>query len=155
MHYKTCCFIGHRNIEISDNLELRLEQIIEDLITNIGIEIFLFGSKSQFNDLCYEAVNKLKKKYPFIKRVYVRAEYEIIGDDYKKYLLGKYDSTYFPKSAVGAGKAVYIKRNFEMIDKSYYCVFYHDENCQKRSGTKIAFEYALKKDCKHIKNVIQ
>lgn len=136
-------------------MKLRLEQIIEDLITNIGIEIFLFGSKSQFNDLCYDIITKFKKKYIFIKRVYVRAEYEIIGDDYKKYLLGKYESTYYPKNTIGAGKAVYIKRNFEMIDKSDYCIFYYDKSIQKRSGTKIAFEYALKKDCKHIKNVIQ
>ena len=72
---KTCCFIGHRTIEHTDELNGKIEKAVKRLIES-GAAIFLFGSKSQFNDLVLKIVPSLKEKYPFIKRVYVRAEYE-------------------------------------------------------------------------------
>ena len=66
-----------------------------------------------------------------------------------KYLMNNYEGTYFPPKILKAGKSVYIERNFEMIDKSNYCITYYDENYQptkkRKSGTKIAYEYAIKK----------
>ena len=58
---------------------------------------------------------------------------------------------------IDAGKAVYIERNCEMIDNSRFCVVYYDENYipsrkNKKSGTKIAYDYAVKKG-KEIINV--
>ena len=47
-----------------------------------------------------------------------------------------------------AGKASYIERNQAMIDNSDYCIFYFDEDYspqRTRSGTKIAYDYALRK----------
>ena len=44
-----------------------------------------------------------------------------------------------------------MKRNFEMIDKSGYCIIFYDKNCippKQRSGTRIAYEYAVKKGLK-------
>ena len=69
-------------------------------------------------------------------------------EDYEKYLLEFYEYTYFPESALNAGKAVYIKRNREMIDKSRFCVFYYSktsEPTKRNSGTKIAYDYAVHK----------
>lgn len=129
--------------------------VIEQLIIKENVQTFLFGSKSQFNDLCYEIVTKFKEKYPHIKRVYVRAEYFYIGDDYERYLLTKYEDTYFPQKIIDAGKAVYVERNIEMINESEYCVVYYDESkvvSKRKSGTKIAFDYAIKHK-KHIINV--
>ena len=97
----------------------------------------------------------LKTKYPYIKRVYVRAEYQYINEDYRKYLLENYEDTYYPKLVENAGKLSYIKRNYEMIDRSNFCMFYYNENPKIKSGTKIAFQYATKKHCKSIRNVIQ
>ena len=57
---------------------------------------FLFGSKSRFDDLCYEAVTELKKKYVHIQRIYVRAEFPYIDESYKSYLLKGYEETYYP-----------------------------------------------------------
>lgn len=59
---KTCCFFGRRKIE--DTLELRkkLLEVVEKLIVNENINTFLFGSKSDFNSVCYEVVTKLKEK---------------------------------------------------------------------------------------------
>ena len=77
MKENTCCFFGHRKIEDSSELRTKLYDTIEKLIVNENIATFLFGSKSEFDALCHEAVTELKEKYPHIKRVYVRAEYPI------------------------------------------------------------------------------
>lgn len=129
---------------------------------------FLFGSKSQFDNLCHTIVTELKEKYPHIKRVYVRAEIPYIDDSYRKYLLESYEDTYYPEKMIDVGKAAYVERNYEMIDNSRYCICYYDENYtpprrknsrwdlfdyQHKSGTKIAYEYAAKKGL-NIINVI-
>ena len=80
-------FIGHRYTDITPQLKTRLLETIESLIVNEKADTFLFGSKSEFNDICYETVTQLKNKYPHIKRIYVRGEYEYIHDDYRNYLL--------------------------------------------------------------------
>lgn len=164
---KTCCFFGHRKIEKRDTLKRRLYEIIENLIVNENTDTFLFGSKSEFDSLCCEVVSALKEKYTHIKRIYVRAEYPVISDDYEKYLLQSYEETYFPQKAINAGKAVYVERNCEMIDKSDFCVVYYDKNYvpprrknnkrdlldyQPKSGTNVALNYAIKKGA-CIKNV--
>lgn len=155
-----CCFFGHRNIEETEELRNVLYNIIEDLIENKKVNTFLFGSKSEFDDICLKTVTELKEKYPHIRRIYVRAEYPYIDDSYKKYLLKRYDDTFYPEHMKNAGKASYVERNFEMIDKSKYCVICFDKNYisprrkngkrdlsvyQPKSGTKIAHEYAIKK----------
>ena len=144
--FNTCCFIGHREINETDKLKARLNKIIEELIVNKKVDTFLFGSKSRFDSLCLETVIKLKEKYPHIKRIYVRAEYLNISNDYKAYLLKSYDDTYYPEKIVGAGSAVYVERNYEMIDNSRYCIIYCKENyspTSRKSGAKIALEYAM------------
>ena len=72
-----------------------------------------------------------------------------------------------PDGVENAGVASYVERNQAMINSSDICVFYYDENYlparrkqsrhalsdyQPKSGTKIAFEYAVKKG-KQIINV--
>ena len=148
MKEKICCFLGHREIDETDELKKQLYEIIERLITEEKVDTFYFGSQSRFNDLCREIVTDIKEKYPHIKRVYVRAEFPFINDSYKKYLLKSYDETYFSEKISGAGRAVYVERNYEMIDKSRFCVVYYDENynpSKRKSGTKIALDYAVKK----------
>ena len=44
-------------------------------------DIFLIGSKSQFNDLSLQAATQIKKIRPNVKLIYVRAEYPHISDD--------------------------------------------------------------------------
>ena len=143
-----CCFIGLREINVTDELKEKLYVLIEHLIIEESIDTFLFGSKSQFDDLCYDIVTNMKKKYPHIKRIFVRAEYPYIDESYKAYLLESYEDTYFPKSVLGAGKASYVKRNCEMIENSCFCIVYYKEDYTpkgRKSGTKIALDYAEKK----------
>ena len=143
----TCCFFGHRKINETEELKSKLIEIIEKLIVYEKVDKFLFGSKSRFNRLCFELVTEIKEKYPHIKRVYVRAEYPYIDDTYKAYLLENYEYTYYPEKIIGAGKAVYVERNCEMINKSKFCVVYYDKQnvpTRRKSGTKIALDYAKK-----------
>ena len=134
-------------IAICEELKLKLVEIIEKLIVDENIDTFLFGSKSRFNSLCHELVTEIKEKYPHIKRIYVRAEYLNIDESYKNYLLESYEDTYFSEKIIGAGKASYVERNCEMINKSRFCIFYYDEQnapTTRKSGTKIALDYAIK-----------
>lgn len=160
------CFIGHRKIVKNDALLFSLKQTIIHLINN-GVNTFLFGSKSEFNDLSWEIVTLLKKEYPNLKRIYVRSCNEYINDFYEEYLLLNYEETYYPPKLKNAGKYSYVERNYNMIDCSQYCIFYFNENyaiiqnnskngfiinptC--KSGTKTAYEYAVSKK-KNIINV--
>ena len=120
----TCCFIGHRTINETEELKSKLYETIEKLSVENSVDTFLFGSKSRFNDLCHEIVTEIKEKYPHIKRTFVRAEYQNIDETYKAYLLENYEDTYYPEKIIGAGKAVYVERNCEMIDKSRFCIVY-------------------------------
>ena len=100
----TCCFFGHRMIEVTDELVNRLEKVVDDLIVEKKVDTFLFGSKSQFDKLCLQVVTELKKKYPHIRRIYVRAEFPYIDENYIAYLLKRYDHTYYPERIINAGK---------------------------------------------------
>lgn len=70
----TSCFFGHRTINETAELKSKLIEIIEKLIVDEKVDTFLFGSRSDFDDLCYDIITQLKEKYPHIKRIYVRAE---------------------------------------------------------------------------------
>ncbi len=160
-----CCFVGHRKINKTAELEKTLYEIVEKMITDNRVDSFLFGSKSEFDELCHKVVTDLKERYDYIKRIYVRAEFLYIDDNYKNYLLQRYDDTYYPEKIINAGKAAYVERNYEMIDKSDFCVVYYDQGyfpqkkkkaCtdltgyQPKSGTKLAYDYVLKNNVKII-----
>ena len=157
---KTCSFFGHRNTKSTPELCENLRKTIIYLITEKGVNRFLFGSKSNFDDLSLEIVTELKKDYSNIKRVYVRSQYANIQKSYQEYLLKFYDETIIANNVENAGKASYVKRNQEMINESDYCVFYYNErykpplkkrckgylsDYQPNSGTAIAFQYAKSK----------
>ena len=135
-------------------------EIFENLIVFENVDTFYVGSKSEFDELCREVLAVKKEKYPHVKRIYVRAEYPDISDDYQKYLLKSCDATYFPEKARNSGKAVYVERNLEMIDKSDICVVYFKDDYlpprrrnsrrdlfdyQPKSGTMLAYKYAVQK----------
>ena len=166
--HKSCSFFGHRTTEINDILKEKIISTIENLITKYKIQNFLFGSKSNFNDLCHLVVSELKAKYPNIKRICytcksesftLESDREHLEKVYFKilntpiHLLG-FEEEVEHKTKYSAGKASYIERNQAMINDSDFCVFYYDENyipsTKTNSGTKTAYNYALQKK----KNII-
>ena len=174
MSDKQCCFIGHRVINVTDELKIRLYEYVEDLIINHNVKRFLFGSRSEFNTLCHETVDLLKNKYPYIVRVFYACKHEsaIIERDKQRTeraissVLNKdikfmcFDEEYAHKTKFSAGRAAYVERNEAMIDDSDFCVFYYNGNYrpQRRkyskgdltsylpdSGTQKAYLYAKRK----------
>lgn len=144
----TVAFIGHRNIDLDTARRRELYDTVRDLIECENADTFLFGSRSRFDDCSLGIVTELKCIYPSVKRVYVRAEYPVISEDYKKYLLRFYDDTFFPESILNAGKAIYLERNRLMIDLADVCIFYCDtprHSDLDRSGTYATYRYALSK----------
>lgn len=169
--HKTCTFIGHRKIDITEELKRSLLQIIEKLITEHHVVNFLFGSRSEFDRLCHLIVTQLKEKYPFLKRIAYtcksetctlesqRAKWEKIYSSVlnKEINLLGVEEEYEHKNKYTAGKASYIERNQAMINNSDFCIFYYDENYQleklfnkSKSGTALSFAYAKQKK----KNII-
>ena len=144
----TVCFIGHKSIAKTKQLVQSLKNTILALI-NKGATTFLFGSASEFDCLSWEVVTELKQSYSHIKRIYVRSAYQNIDKSYREYLLKSYEDTYFPIKIENSGKYAYVERNFEMINNSSHCIFYYNPNYvppnNRKSGTKVAYEYATKK----------
>ena len=183
MNIKTCCFIGHRKIEITDELKKQVYDYIENLIVNKNVKIFLFGSHSDFDFLCHTVVDELKAKYNDIKLVAYdcRSEASFLESEREKWEeiyshkekrpvhLLCVDDVFDHKTKYTSGRAAYVERNYAMIDDSDYCLFYYNENylppkrkwakrdCfeyQPQSGTKIAYKYAISKH-KEVKNFFE
>ena len=180
---KKCCFIGHRTIVASTELTENLTKTIERLIAQDGVKYFLFGSRSEFDDLCHSIVTALKEKHPHIVRVAYtrRSEYAVKAEEKEKMertwasvlktdvKFKDYDAEVQSEKVYSAGKASYVERNQELIDASDFCVFYYNEEYQPprrkrtnrdlstyqpKSGTRLAYEYAVQKSKKTDKVVI-
>ena len=141
-------FIGHRHAPETEALTAQIKEVVRALIEDEGADTFLFGSKSAFDTLCYEAVTELKEAFPHIRRVYMRTAYEEADDYTLKYLLKGYEETIFPAGVAGAGVLSYIKRNQAMVDACDLLVTFcepKDPYKSRKSGTRIAVQYAQRK----------
>lgn len=145
-------FIGHRKINITNTLKYNLYAAIEKILYDFPDTEFLFGSNSEFDFLCLQTINNLRLRFPYLKRIYVRAKMENLNESYEKYLHSIYDNTFFPNEIKNTGKALYVERNKVMIDMCDKLFVYYDphytvstkKGFSSNSGTKIAFKYALK-----------
>ena len=171
----SCCFIGHRVIEVTDELVSRLFSEAEKLILS-GVTRFFFGTRSDFNSLCHKVISELKVKYPQVTRIAFTSFHEtvVLQNEAKRYeatmsrLLHRevhlegYEQEITPEALRKSGKATYVERNQMMIDACDHCIFYYDENYRPkrrelsrkflhntlssaRSGTELAYRYALHK----------
>lgn len=152
----TVACIGHRHIPQTQELADKVQAAVYALVVEEHANTFLFGSKSEFNDLCWRAVTSVRQEFPDIRRIYVRSAYPYVSEAYLEYLLSLYDETYFPPQIEGAGYRSYVKRNQEMIGKCdvLFC-YYSDEHVEKMcrpSGTGVAVRYA-RKNGKRIWNI--
>lgn len=166
------CFIGHRTVVNAEQIKNKLHATILMLIEN-DADTFLFGSRSDFDTLCWEVITDLQKQYPHIKRISYNAPHETAftskeeRENYEKFLsqmfnhevhYKDYEESVISKKSLNANKNSYIMRNQEMIDNSDVCVFYFNKDYlpskqksankflpsyQPKSGTAIAFAYAM------------
>lgn len=168
------CFIGHRTVADAAQLKIKLTEIVSRLVSD-GADTFLFGSRSDFDNLCWQVVTELQEQYPNIKRVSYNTPHEtaftsieerqqfeqiysrLFGSDVR---LKDYESAVISQRSINATKDTYIMRNQDMIDNSDVCVFYYNKDYlpprrkqskrnvldyQPRSGTAVAYTYAIQK----------
>jgi len=166
LNNKSCSIFGHRKIK---NIKIEnLEKIFLYLILEKNITTFMFGTKSDFYNICYEVLSNLQKKYNHIQLVlYVcKSETGLLKEDMVKWEIIRKNQfnnevrfSYYDKIVdliqyYNAGKASYIERNQYMVDNSDICLFYFDEKYQvetenfsiPKSGTRLIYEYAKRKN---------
>lgn len=181
MSEKTVCFIGHRTVDNAEQVKTKLFDVLVTLIAN-GADTFLFGSRSDFDTLCWEVVTDIQVQFPYIKRISYNAPHEAAFTSKKErencerffsqmtkreVHYTDYEEAVSSAKSINANKNAYIMRNQEMIDNSDVCVFYFNKDYlppkrkaknrflsdyQPKSGTAIAFQYATAKK-KKILNV--
>lgn len=161
-----CCFIGHRKVEDTESLTERVERQVR-LLKKSGVSEFLFGDHSEFCDICYDAVTRMCKEYSGISRVHFSTQSKNQSESVMRFFVSGYEKTFFAEDYSGerAKRAKYILRDRAMIDMSDICVFYYSSeyvpkkeqnksviNTEKpqKSGTKLSFEYATRKNKKII-----
>ena len=157
---KSCSFFGHRDTEQTEELKQKIRVTVKQLIVEEGVDTFLFGSRSKFDELCHMVVTELKEKYPHIRRVAYLCKHEAgclvgTGEEMRqaiKRLTGRdeyvreFEEIKKSDRVNSAGRATYVERNQWMIDGSDV-VFIHfrvDKNNEKVSGTGRSLCYARK-----------
>ena len=137
----TCSIFGHREIEITKELEDRLITTFEDLI-NQGCVYFYFGGFGMFDDLCYKLISKLKEKYPHVQRIFCLYDPRHVkvskrpnwlkNEEYEDYIYLSLSFDYWYNR-------IYY-RNCAIIDISDFIIFYVEN--RENSGAYKAFKYA-------------
>ena len=138
-----CSFFGHRDVEITDELTEKTTKEIEQVIVE-GCRTFYFGGYSDFDDLCYKIVTKIKAENPNLelKRVYCVSQEKYLRKKVRYFNKEDYDDVvYLMPSFEGWYKSIYF-RNCAMIDDSDLVIFYCEEN--PNSGAYKAYKYAIK-----------
>lgn len=60
-----CCFFGHK--DAPSGIYVRLEQVIERLITESGVHFFYVGNQGNFDRMVINALRNMKEKYEYIR----------------------------------------------------------------------------------------
>ena len=157
---KACSFFGHRDTPQTDELKQKVREMVEHLIVEEGVDTFLFGSRSKFDELCHIVVTELKEKYPRIQRIAYLCKHEtacLVGAGMSlkrqtKELTGRevyvpeYEEIKKSDRVNSAGRAAYIERNQWMVDNSNFVIFHLNTAEEKKgSGTTLIYEYLKRK----------
>ena len=113
-----CTFFGHR--ECPETIKLKLREVLVDLITNHGVDMFYVGHQGQFDAYVHSELRKIKQEYPQINYAVVLAympgnktEY----DDYSDTMLPEGIESVHPHYAISW-------RNNWMLRQADYVVAY-------------------------------
>ena len=158
---KACSFFGYRDTPQTEELKEKVSEMVERLIVEEGVDTFLFGSRSKFDELCHMVVTELKDKYPYIQRIAYLCKHEAgcwagAGAEEQrriKELTGRdvyvreFEDIKKSDRVNSARRATYVERNQWMIDASAVVVINFNKQYLLNkiiSGTKYAYQYALK-----------
>ena len=150
----TVALIVREQIDVTEELNKRLESIITKLIVNEWASEFLFTDIGEFELSCYDVVSKLKKVFPNIVRKYVSGDCD--HDQYRKgYITELYDEFFWADSNE---RASYELRDRTMVEMCDVLLTYYNLRCEINakwtSCTATTVAYAWKKK-KRILNVFE
>ena len=148
MKERTCCFTGHRKIDLLDYIKLKYKLKLQILLlVEKGIIYFGVGGARGFDLLAAETILKMKRKYPQIRLIIVLP----CNNHYEKW--SKKDKKKYFKIEKQSDKKVYIsdkyymgcmqKRNRHLVDNSKYCIAYKR---REYGGTAYTVKYAKMKN---------
>jgi uncharacterized phage-like protein YoqJ len=165
---KSCSFFGHRDTTQTEELKQKVRETVERLIVEEGVDTFLFGSRSKFDELCHIVVTELKEKYPQIQRIAYLCKHEtacFVGEGMKmkqqiKKLTGRdvyvpeYEDIKKSDRVNSAGRASYVERNQCMIKDSNFALFcLRPQKTNRKSGAWIAFDYCAQRSEVEVKKL--
>ena len=141
---ESCSVFGHREIEITEELKLRVFLTFNYLISK-GCTRFYFGGFGVFDNLCHNIITELKNKYPLIKRIFCLSDARHLRiskrpkwlkeEDYEDFIYWDVDFDWWYQR-------IYY-RNCATIDHSDVIVFYVEK--RENSGAYKTYKYARKK----------
>lgn len=140
---KTCSCFGHFNVEITEELRERTREEIDKAVAD-GVRIFLFGGKSDFDDLVYDLVSekKAQDKELGIERVF----YFPLENDLRKppkwFKRKEYEELCCPSKDFDWWYTSLYYRNCAMIEQSDLVLFYAEERAA--SGAYKTYKFAVK-----------
>ena len=140
VYLKKCCFAGHKDIS-DENVRQKAFSIIEYLVKNYGVNIFLVGNYGAFDRMIAGILNEIKKMYCIkIELIIPYLTQEIIIN--KAFYERNYDTVCVPTFAPSTPNKYKIgKTNEYMINHSDYLICYV---CHEWGGAAKTLEYALK-----------
>lgn len=105
MRYNGCimkiAFFGPRKIGEAKSLAEKVTAAIQNLIEEAGANIFLFGERDAFADLCYKTVTQFKENFPQLRRVCVRGRDEVLVQSRMEEFAARYDEMCCPDALNG------------------------------------------------------
>ena len=113
-----CTFFGHR--DCPEMIKLKLREVLVDLITNYGVDMFYVGHQGQFDAMVRSVLRDLKKEYPQTHYAVVLAYMPGKPNEYDNYF-----DTMLPEGIESVHPHYAISwRNNWMIKRSDYAVTY-------------------------------
>ena len=140
---KVCSCFGHFNVDITEELRARTSKEIDKAVAD-GVRIFLFGGRSDFDDLVYDIVTDKKAQAPQfdIKRIFCFPLYKQLLKPPNWFNKKEYEGYDCPCKHFDWWYTSIYYRNCAMIDKSDLVLFYAEK--RQNSGAYKAYKYAVK-----------
>ena len=137
---KSCFLIGHHRI--SDDVQKRLEEIVEQHICQYGVTCFTVGHYGEFDSMAARAVKEAKKRHPEVK-LYLLLPYHPYDQPIPT--PKGYDGTYYPPGMETVPKrAAIVQANRKLVTESDYLIAY----LRHGGNTRDLVEYAQKREKK-------
>lgn len=138
-----CTFYGHRDCLYT--IKPKLREVLVDLITNHGVDMFYVGHQGQFDAIVRGVLRELKKEYPQINYAVVLAYMpgkQIEYDEYSDTMLPEGIESVHPRYAISW-------RNNWVLRQSEYIVTY----ITRSWGGAVQYAMRARKIGKHIYNL--